>query len=777
MGKKKAEETASDVLSGMNARIQDDFVEQNNILSFSDYLDLVLKNPTQYTRSAYQYLVDMILYYGRRKDKDDNILPGWAIFDQPFNDGDGAVWGQAMVEQQLLNLLRGFSRVGRMDKLILLHGPNGSAKTSLTQCLHRGLENYSRTDEGAIYKFNWIFPEEKISKEKIGFTKDISDNVAKSESYAYLPEDRISATLSCPLRDNPVFLIPSAERDRLYDDLINSNEDFASHELAETIIDGDLSPTNKMIFKTLLTAYKGDYSKVLQHIQVERYYFSERYKIGAVTIEPQMSVDARIQQVTQDRSLSSLPPVLQNLNLYETAGHLIQGNHGIVEYSDLLKRPVDAFKYLLRTCEMGTINLDVALVYLDLVMIGSSNDKYLDAFKQLPDFMSFKGRMEFIKVPYLKNFEMEKRIYDDQLSLTSKSSYLAPHLTDVVAMWAVLTRLRKPNPENYPEVIQKVVEKLNPLEKAIFYTTGEAPDWTTVSQANELKRVRMKMMNEFMGEPYYEGGFGASPREGKMLLQNAVQQDREGCISVRQVFAEIQRLISDKSVYEWLQMEPDGDYGNQQKLIQYVKEDYIKRVDKELKIAMEMIEEAQYFDLLERYVEQASAWLHKKKVTDPISGNERDVDENLLKEVELIIAPSEQAKEFRQDVVSRVGAFALDNPDKPVDYQKIFRSQINKLEQHYFAKQQKRITKLHEDLLRYDTDREKELSQEAIANCKNLLDRMRQRFGYAPSCTREVVTMLIKTRYAEPNMRPEPSGGSSSSGETDPEGAKGPLGI
>jgi len=773
MSKENAEQkTAGDVLTEMTDRIQDEFDKHNKILSFDAFFDLVLKNPTQFTRSAYQYLVDMILYYGQRTDGNGNSKPGWAIFDQPFNDGDGAVWGQAAVENQLLNLLRGFARVGRVDKLILFHGPNGSAKTSLTQCMHRGLEAYSKTDAGAIYKFNWIFPDDKIAREKIGFSKETIEEISKSDSYAHLPEERISANLSCPLRDNPIFLIPTEEREKLYDDLINHDESFANHELSETIIDGDLSPTNKMIYNTLLTAYGGDYAKVLQHIQVERYYFSERYKIGAVTIEPQMSVDARVQQITQDRSLSSLPPVLQNLNLYETAGHLIQANHGIVEYSDLLKRPVDAFKYLLSTCEMGTINLDVALVYLDLIMMGSSNDKYLDAFKQAPDFMSFKGRMEFIKVPYLRNYEAEKHIYDDQLSLASKSTFLAPHLTDIVSMWTVLTRLRKPDPSKYPEVIQPVVEKINPLEKAVFYTTGEAPEWTTVAQAKELKRVRQKMMAEFSGEQFYEGGYGASPREGKMLLQNAVQQDRQGCISAMQVFAQIARLTSDKTVYEWLQIEPEGDYCNQESLIRYVQDYYIKKVDKELKIAMEMIEEAQYFDLLERYVEQASAWIQKKKVLDPISGVEKEVDENLLKEVELIIAPSEEAREFRQDVVSRVGAYALDHPDKPVSYEKIFRSQINKLEHHYFALQQERISKLHENLLKYDTDRAKELSPEVRTDVESVLERMQRRFGYAPACTREVVTMLMNTRYGNNQQIRKPI-----SGDNGNPGGAGPLGI
>jgi len=61
--------------------------------------------------------------------------------------------------------------------------------------------------------------------------------------------------------------------------------------------------------------------------------------IGAVTVEPQMSVDADYRQVTADKSHGALPGALQNLSLYEPFGPLVTGNRGVIEFSDLLKRP------------------------------------------------------------------------------------------------------------------------------------------------------------------------------------------------------------------------------------------------------------------------------------------------------------------------------------------------------------------------------------------------------------------------------------------------------
>ncbi len=738
-----------DYLETLNRAVKDRFVKRKNILGFNAFFELFLENPGRFTRSTYQYLLDMIDHFGPRKGKDGKPRPGFAVFDQKFRDGQGAVWGQAMVENQIYRLLAGFSRSRKADRLILLHGPNGSAKTSLVGCLHAGMEEYSRTDEGALYHFNWIFPEERFTREKIGFSKEASREIDAAQSYADLPEDRIAARLGCPLRDNPLFLIPQAERRSMFEELRGKNKEFASSEMAEILWDGDLSPMNRQIYDALLGAYGGDYARVLQHVQVERYYISERYKVGSVVIEPQMSVDARIQQVTADRSLSSLPPVLQNLNLFMPQGYLVNANHGIVEYSDLLKRPVDAYKYLLGTCEKGTINLDVALIYLDIVMMGSSNDKYLEGFKGIPDFTSFKARMEMIRVPYLRDFQAEKHIYESQLALESENVRLMPHMREIVALWAVLTRLRKPKLEHYPAELQAAIDRLNPLEKALFLSDGEPPDWFSMAQAKELRAIRGRLINEFSSGPLYEGGFGASPREGKMILQNAVQGNREGLVGPRQVLMQIRRLIGDKSVYEWLQHQPDGEYGDQMRLVALVENYYIRKIDIELKNAMEMVEEEQYSKLLEKYVAHASSWIHGRKVVDAVSRAEVPVDENFLREVEKIIASKEEAKAFRQDVISRVGAYALDNPDEKVAYEKIFSKSIRQLEEHYFGNQKERIHKFHENLLKFFEGSEKLLEDKERQEIDRVLLRMEERYGYVPEATREVVAILARTKYAK----------------------------
>ena len=112
-------------------------------------------------------------------------------------------------------------------------------------------------------------------------------------------------------------LFPKDERNKIFEELFGKNQEKSKWRLPATLLEGNLAPRSKAIFDALLSAYKGNFSRVMQHVQVERWNISSHYKIGAVTIEPEMSVDAGMRQLTMDRSLQNLPPILQNLSLYQ----------------------------------------------------------------------------------------------------------------------------------------------------------------------------------------------------------------------------------------------------------------------------------------------------------------------------------------------------------------------------------------------------------------------------------------------------------------------------
>src|SRR5207244_8395601 len=102
---------------------------------------------------------------------------------------------------------------------ILLHGPNGSAKSTIVHCIQAALEYYSKMSEGALYTYAWIFPSEKIAKGALGFGEGKSKKVDPNETYAHLRAEQIDARMPCELRDHPIFFIPRGERLRMIDQL------------------------------------------------------------------------------------------------------------------------------------------------------------------------------------------------------------------------------------------------------------------------------------------------------------------------------------------------------------------------------------------------------------------------------------------------------------------------------------------------------------------------------------------------------------------------------
>lgn len=156
------------------------FKEQHWEGTFAEYLDIVRQNP-RVARTAYQRLYDMILSYGTEAYTEfREELIHYKFFDDPFDNGADAVFG---LDHYLMDLVQVFQSAARgygtERRVLLLHGPVGSAKSTIVRLLKKGLEAYSATDEGAIYSLVWNTPDER---------------------------------LECPMHEDPLRLIPIASR-------------------------------------------------------------------------------------------------------------------------------------------------------------------------------------------------------------------------------------------------------------------------------------------------------------------------------------------------------------------------------------------------------------------------------------------------------------------------------------------------------------------------------------------------------------------------------------
>jgi serine protein kinase len=717
--------------------VKERFESERRVLSFDEYLALVAEEPARHSRDASRYLLDAIEHYGEYPvERPWAKHTRYALFDLPFASSEGRrndrLVGQEELQHQVVEALGAFTREGRVNRLVLLHGPNGSAKSTFAACLSAGLEHYSTVPEGAVYRFSWVFPRSENGG-GIGFS---SERVSLDgiESLAHLPEERIDAKLTSELREHPLLLIPQPERQALFGTL-------GMKSPPDILWSGDLSHKNRQIFDALLVAYRGDLSRVLSHVQIERYYLSRRHRVGTVTIGPEMAVDARERQLTADRSLGALPASLSATTLYETFGELADGNGGLIEYSDLLKRPLDAWKYLLIAIETGEVALQFSNLQLNSVLLASSNEMHLKAFQEHPEYHSFRGRLRLVRVAYLRDYNQEQGIYDAQI-VPQVRGHVSPHATYVAALWAVLTRLRRAEAERFEDAeLGKLAASLTSLEKADLYAMGAAPRRLGNDDTKVIEREIPAIYDEPSASMDYEGLYGASPREMRGIL-HAASADR--LLSPLSVLEELETFCR-RDDYAFLRREPDGDYYDPRAALDSVRERWLDLVDEELQSATGIIEEEQYLSLFDLYVTHVSHGLRNERVSNELTGESEEPDAKMMKRVETILG-AEDTNRFRQDLLSQVATWALDHPGSPVDYARLFPGYIEELAASYFREQKERIGAVAKDVLRHLGAGEGQISEPELALAT--LNTLKERDGYEDESLLEALSTLLGARYS-----------------------------
>ncbi len=740
---------AKNYLTQVGAAVSTDFEKSRTILSFEEYLQLFLQSPQAQSRNAAQYLLDCIDWCGVTEvDHPAGRQRRFRIFDPLPGESDLRVAGQEEVQNTVYRMLGNFARAGRVNKLIMLHGPNGSAKSSLVECLKRGLERYSRDPSGAQYTFNWVFPSEKLVKGNIGFGEKVTSAGALT-SYAHLEAEDLETRIPSPTREHPLFLLPRAERKAFLENALRAKAP-PEFVLSTWIMDGELSAKSRKIYDALLANYAGDWLKVLRHVQVERFHVSRRFQVAAATVEPQMSVDAAYHQVSANRTQTNLPAALQSVVMFDPHGPLVSANRGIIEYADLLKRPLEAFKYLLGFCETAEVPLEHFTLQLDEVLIASSNEKHLNAFKQVPDFASFKGRIELVQVPYVRRWRVEQEIYDAQVNARTVGRHVAPHATAVAAMWAVLTRLVKPTaPAGLSGEARALLERLSPLEKLKLYQDGEAPARLAQGQQKELRKLVPQLYAEGGAGPDYEGRTGASAREIKTALFNAAQSPEHDSLHPLAVLKELEALTRDRSVYEFLQQDVVDGYRDHAEFVKVVEGEYANWVDREVRESMGLVTEAQYRELFERYVQSVSSWVKGERQQNKMTGALEKPDEGRMTEFEAFVMPKgDDFREFRKGLIASVGAWRIDNPQGEVDYARIFPALFQRLSDHFFEERKRTVRLGAEQILRYLSDERSGLSAKEQQQARAVLDALAARHGYTEKAARDAIAFLLKKRYA-----------------------------
>src|SRR5680860_1049471 len=116
---------ASQRLAALAEVVATEFASTGRILSFDEWFELLLTEPRVHARNSAQYVRDAFDHFGRAQVRTpQGTVNRFRLFDRQFDDGPRLV-GQERAQNELYEVLDGYCRLGRIDSLALLHGPNG----------------------------------------------------------------------------------------------------------------------------------------------------------------------------------------------------------------------------------------------------------------------------------------------------------------------------------------------------------------------------------------------------------------------------------------------------------------------------------------------------------------------------------------------------------------------------------------------------------------------------------------------------------------------------
>lgn len=710
-------------------------IKDKNNLTFDDFLETLEKDPKKTLRNSAMYIKDMLDFYGKNKNgefnvftKDDELLP--------------PVYGQKNVQTIIYKSLKNFIKEGHNNKFLLFKGPNGSSKTSIVAKIMKGCEEYSQEKEGELHTFSWIFPLSLGAQLKSTTGLGLVDNDKKSEntgSFAHAAEDDILTILPSELKDHPILLIPLDIRRKLLHKI------YPQSDLAKIkrtyIYNGDLSQKNKMIFDSLLQTYEGDLSKVFNHVRVEKFNLSKRYSKSLCTIEPYhlQHIDAQAQQITMDRRISNLPPSIEHLNLKNVTGPLVSANRGIIEYSDLFKRHPDTFKYLLMTIENKTLNMNGLLTELDILFIGSSNERQFNQFKQNPDYHSFKGRFKFIHVPYLLNYKEEEKIYVNHVKRTSNKRF-EPYALECISLFNVCLRLFKPQGNNFSTlgVQSQIITNLSSMEKAFVYAKKYKNLKFDGNAVRFLKENERALRKEFFNADLYEGMLGISPREIKELIHDL--SDKKSFVSFLDVISFLEELATHRLYKKYkeniAEKEHYHKYDELPVVISNLKEYYYSKFKTEAQEALSLIDNLNYDAFVEKYVKILSAQNSGEMIYSELEGKKEPIKEkDILVFEDKLNVDKFNRTQFRSSVLELT--FNLKRENGKINYKEVYQDLVyDRLVAQYTKKKEASLRDVLSYIKAYEV---KESSEETTKEIEALLDKLHTTYGYSKECS---ITLL-----------------------------------
>ncbi|BBI32248.1 PrkA family serine protein kinase [Cohnella abietis] len=503
------------------------------------------------------------------------------------------------------------------------------------------------------------------------------------EQYSRTFRGAVYAIKGCPMQEDPLHLIPEELRREVEKEL-------------GVRIEGDLCPSCAM---RLRTEFDGN----IEQVPIERVLISEKNRVGIGTFSPSDPKSQDIADLTGSIDFSTITEYGSESDprAYRFDGELNKANRGLMEFQEMLKCDEKFLWNLLSLTQEGNFKAGrFALISADELIVAHTNESEYKAFISNKKNEALQSRMIVMPVPYNLKVSEEEKIYTKLIGQSDMNHvHIAPHALRAAAIFSILTRLKESKKQG-----------MDLVKKMRMYDGEEVEGYKEA----DLK----EMQNEFAEE----GMSGIDPRYVINRISSALIKHNMPCINALDVL---------RALKDGLDQHPSITREEREKYLNFIsvaRKEYDNLAKKEIQKAFVYSFEESARTLFDNYLDNIESYCNWSKIKDPLTGEEMDPDERLMRSIEEQIGVSENAKKaFREEILIRISAYS--RKGKKFDY-----SMHDRLRE---AIEKKLFTDL-KDIVKITTST-KTPDESQLKRINEVTKRLMDEHNYCPVCSNELL--------------------------------------
>lgn len=434
------------------------------------------------------------------------------------------------------------------------------------------------------------------------------------EAFSRTDAGAVYAIKGCPMQEEPLHLVPAGLRDDFYREY-------------GIKIEGDLCPVCRLRLET-------EYDGRIEAMPVVRVLFSEANRIGVGTFAPSDPKSQDIADLTGSIDFSTISQYGSESDprAYRFDGELNKANRGLMEFQEMLKCDEKFLWNLLSLTQEGNFKAGrFALISADELIVAHTNETEYRSFIANKKNEALHSRMIVMRIPYNLKVSEEERIYKKLIEQSDiRGVHLAPSALWTAAVFSVLSRLKESKKPG-----------MDPVKKMYLYDGAEV-EGAKSGDAQELKK-------EFPDE----GMSGADPRYVINRISSALIKGDKSCINALDVL---------KSLKEGLDQHASISKEERDRLLGFItlaRKEYDHKARTEVQRAFVYSFEESAHTMMNNYLDNVEAYCNGFKMKDPITEEEQDPDEKLMRAIEEQIGVTEnQKRAFREEILIKISTLA-----------------------------------------------------------------------------------------------------------------------